>query len=109
MINKRLIASMGCAALLLSSISITSYAETARSFTTVDVVSAATTWKEPAKPAAKPAAKPSTKPAVVSKPTNNTVTTSDLAVTNGEVTRFLALNSVGNDVKLVQTWLNDHG
>jgi hypothetical protein len=107
LINKRLIASMGCAALILSSISITSYAESARMFTTVDVVSAATTWKEPAKPAAKPAAKPVAKPAA--KPVAKPTTTSDLAVTNGEITRFLALNSVGNDVKLVQTWLNDNG
>jgi hypothetical protein len=83
----------------------------------VDVVSAATATPAPApapKPAPKPAPAPAPKPAPAPtkpattpvKTTTNTANTSNTAST---ITRVLVKGSVGNDVKLLQTLLNENG
>ncbi|MDU5082188.1 peptidoglycan-binding protein [Tissierella carlieri] len=100
--NKRLIASVSCAALLLSSTSLVSHADSATKLVAVDAVAAATTSAPaPAKPAT-PAEKPTT-------PAKTTTVTTQATATSSTITRLLALGSVGGDVTLLQTLLNSNG
>ena len=91
--NKRLIASMSCAALLLSSTSLAANANSLKVTNVVDVVTAATT-------AAPTPGSPSTQwtPKPIQVVENAT-----------EITRLLALNSVGGDVSLLQALLISNG
>lgn len=96
--NKRLIASVSCAALLLSSTGIAVQANSAKKLVAVDAVAAATTTA----PAPTTPAKPSTS----AKPSTATTKTT---ATSSKISRLLALGSVGGDVTLLQTLLNSNG
>lgn len=100
--NKRLIASVSCAAILLSSASLAAQANSAKKLVTVDAVAAATTSAPaPTTPA------PTTKPTAPAKTT--TTKTQTTTATSAKINRLLALGSVGGDVTLLQTLLNSNG
>ncbi len=92
--NKRLVALVSCAIMLLSSVAVS--ANSARNLVAVDVVAAATT-----------SAPAPTTPGAPSKP--STGNTWVVPTTSADITRFLALGSVGGDVKLLQTLLSNNG
>lgn len=92
--NKRLIALVSCAVLLLSSISLAVSANSAKEIVAVDAVAAATTTA-PATPAA-----PGKSSGQASKPTTTPA---------ANITRLLAFGSVGGDVTLLQVLLNNNG
>lgn len=101
--NKRLIASMSCAALLLSSMSLAVEANSTKMTNVVDVVAAATT-ATPTPSTPETPATPST-PSTPAKPATPTQVVGNAT----EITRLLALNSVGNDVSLLQALLISNG
>lgn len=100
--NKRLIASVSCAAILLSSAGLAAQANSAKKLVAVDAVAAATTSAPaPTTPA------PTTKPTAPAKTT--TTKTQTTTATSAKINRLLALGSVGGDVTLLQTLLNSNG
>lgn len=97
--NKRLIALAGCAVLTFTSM--TAFAQgNLRLESTVDVIASATSSQGSSEPAPAPS-----KPSQPSKPSTPVV----VAETSADITRLLALNSVGSDVALLQTLLNEAG
>ncbi len=97
--NKRLIASVSCAALLLSSTGIAVQANSAKKLVAVDAIAAATTTA-PAPAQWKSSTSTSTKPST---------TSTQPTATSAKINRLLALGSVGGDVTLLQTLLNSNG
>lgn len=97
--NKRLVALMGCAILVFTSM--TAFAQGSLQIgPAVDVIASATSGGGSSEP--EPA--PST-PSTPSKPSTPVVFTE----TSADINRLLALNSVGGDVALLQTLLNEAG
>lgn len=105
--NKRLIASVSCAAILLSSAGLAAQANSAKKLVAVDAVAAATT-SAPA-PTTPAPAKPTTPTAPAKPSTPAKTTTTQPAGTSAKISRLLALGSVGGDVTLLQTLLNSNG
>ncbi len=95
--NKRLIALMGCAVLVFTSMTAFAQGNLRMDLTSVDVVASATSSQGTSQPT------PST-PTTPSKPSTPVV-----VETSADISRLLALNSVGGDVALLQTLLNEEG
>ncbi len=97
--NKRLIALMGCAVLVFTSM--TAFAQGSLTIgPAVDVIASATSSEGSSEPTEAPSA-----PSTPSKPSTPVVFTE----TSADINRLLALNSVGGDVALLQTLLNEAG
>ncbi|MDR7855087.1 peptidoglycan-binding domain-containing protein [Tissierella sp.] len=103
--NKRLIASVSCAALLLSSTSLAANTNSIK--TAVDAVATATTAAPAPSTPATPT--PSTPAPSAPKPTTTAPKATPVTENATEITRLLALNSVGSDVSLLQALLISNG
>lgn len=100
--NKRLVALMGCAVIVFTSV--TAFAQGSLTLgSKVDVIAAATSSEGSS--GSTSTSTPSTSKPSTSKPATPVVVTG----TSADINRLLALNSVGNDVALLQTLLNNFG